>query len=79
MGQLVFTKIGHIDEDLMDRTVHQEVGANYFKVQTRWSMKQDLHIDGALVAMAGEVMREDSAPSILAGLGAVSIHGKLNG
>lgn len=78
MGQPVWTKLGfNVDDDLMERSVHQEVGHNYFKVRTTWVMKEDLVVDGKVVATKGELMREDAAPSVLAGPGTHSIGGKL--
>lgn len=78
MGQPVFTKLGYnVDDDLMVREVHQEVGHNYFKVRTTWCMRADLVVDGVVVAKAGELMREDAAPSVLAGPGTQTIQGPM--
>lgn len=81
MGQPVFTKLGYcIDDDLLDLNVHTAMGHNYHNVSTRWTMKDDLYVDGQLIAEKGELMREDAAPSILAGPGLQRvIGGKLNG
>ena len=80
MGDPVYTKLGYcIDEDLMERTVHMSEGPNWFKTDVRWVMKEDLYVDGVRVAEKGELMRNDAAPSIKAGLGMVSVGGKING
>lgn len=80
MGQPCYTKLGYcIDDDLMDRSVHTNMGENYHNVSTRWVMKEDLYVDGILVAVKGELMREDAAPSMLAGPGQRVLGGKLNG
>lgn len=67
MSQNVWTKVGDLDDDLLERTVTQSEGPNYVKVSITWRMRTDLIVDGKLVATAGEVMREDHAPSILSG------------
>ena len=78
MGQPVWTKLGfNVDDDLMERTVHQEVGPNYFKVYTTLVMKEDLIVDGQVVATKGELMRRDAAPSVLAGPGTKSVQGPM--
>lgn len=80
MGQPCWTKLGYcIDDDLMERSVHTEYGHNYHKVDTRWTMKDDLYVDGVLVAKKGELMRNDPAPSMLAGPGQRTVMGKING
>lgn len=83
MGDPVYTKLDLcIDGDLMDCTVHRHFEPNCHKVVTRWTMKADLYIDGVKVASAGEMMREDAAPSILAGPGQrvlQIVQGKMNG
>lgn len=80
MGQPVYTKLGYcLDDDLLERTVHTSLGPNYFTVSTRWVMKDDLEVNGETVARAGELMREDAAPSMLAGPGQRVLGGKLNG
>lgn len=78
MGQPVYTKLGYcVDDDLMECTVHTSMGPNYHTVQTRWCMKGDFYVDGVKVAEAGELMREDAAPSILAGPNQKAVQGKL--
>lgn len=67
MSQAVWTKVGELDGDLLERTVSQEEGDNYFKVSTKWTLKADLIVDGVTLAVTGEIMREDQAPSILRG------------
>lgn len=80
MGDPVYIKLGYcVDEDLLERSVHASEGPNWFKVCTRWVMREDLYVDGVRVAEKGELMREDAAPSIKAGLGMASIGGKING
>lgn len=85
MGQLVYTKLGYeLDDDLMDRSIHTHYGPNVFSVSTRWTMKADYVKDGVVLAVAGELMREDAAPSILAGPGRNPqvidvVQGKING
>jgi hypothetical protein len=80
MGQPVFTKLGYcVDDDLMELIVSTSMGHNYHNVSSRWVMKENLYVDGVLVAQKGELMREDAAPSMLAGPGQRAIGGKLNG
>jgi hypothetical protein len=80
MGQPVYTKLGYaVDDDLMERVVHTVVGENYHTVYTTWTMKADLEVEGVVVAVKGELMRQDAAPSILAGPGTRTVGGKVNG
>lgn len=80
MGQPVYTKLGYcLDDDLLELVVSTSMGQNYHNVSTVWRMKEDLYVEGRLIAEKGELMREDAAPSMLAGPGQRVLGGKLNG
>lgn len=66
MGQQVWTKIGLVDEDLLNVSDAISTGENHRKIVTTWTLKQDMtSSEGS--AVAGEMVREDVAGSIFRG------------
>lgn len=78
MGQLVWTKIGEVDIDLLEYTVTPtEVGDNYAKLYQRWTMRED-HIGTHGSAVKGEMVREEPTVSMLRGPSSETFPGKLS-
>jgi hypothetical protein len=74
MSQKVWTKVGLVDDSLL--TVEDVVIEldNVRKIVTTWTLKQDF-VGSEGYAMAGEMVRQDAAGSILRGPSSESSQG----